>query len=68
VAPEIAAQRIAARLQTSDPSDATPEIAAHVRAHIDEWPESVSLDTNQPRDATLREAIATCVRARGLIG
>jgi predicted kinase len=65
VAADIAARRIAARLQTSDPSDATPEIAAHVRAHIDEWPESVSIDTNRPRDATLRQAIAGCVRARG---
>ena len=60
VAPEIAAQRIAARLQTSDPSDATPEIAAHVRAHLEDWPESVPIDTSRPRDVTLRAAIAAC--------
>ena len=68
VAPEIAVQRIVARLQTSNASDATAEIAAHVRAHTDEWPESVSMDTNRPQEATLREAIACCVRARGLVG
>jgi uncharacterized protein len=68
VAPEIAAQRIAARLQTSDPSDATPEIAAHVRAHLEEWPESVPIDTSRPRDGSLREAIAACQAARGLVG
>jgi aminoglycoside phosphotransferase family enzyme/predicted kinase len=67
-APEIAAQRITARLQTSDPSDATPEIAAHVRAHLEEWPESVPIDTNRRRDASLGDAIAACVRARGLDG
>lgn len=68
VAPDIAAQRISARLQTLDPSDATPEIAAHVRAHLEEWPESVPVDTNQPRDAAARVAIAVCERARRLAG
>ncbi|MEO5840383.1 MAG: AAA family ATPase [Acidimicrobiales bacterium] len=68
VAPEIAAQRIAARLQTSDPSDATPEIAAHLRAHVDDWPESTTIDTQRPRDSTTRAAVAVYERARNFDG
>ncbi|MEO8697933.1 MAG: AAA family ATPase [Acidimicrobiales bacterium] len=68
VAPEIAAQRIAARLQTADPSDATPEIAAHLRSQVDSWPESVTIDTQRARDITTRAAVAACDRARNLAG
>jgi aminoglycoside phosphotransferase family enzyme/predicted kinase len=64
VAPEIAAQRIAARLQTSDPSDATPEIATFLRAQGDPWPESVTIDTQRARKITTVAAVAACERER----
>ena len=64
VAPEVAAARIAARMQTSDPSDATPEIADHLRAHLDPWPESVTIDTNRARQTTTQEATDACLKTR----
>jgi predicted kinase len=67
VPPDVATARIAARMQTSDPSDATPEIADHLRAHLDPWPESVTIDTNRPRDATTQEARAAAVATRRAI-
>lgn len=67
VAPEIAGQRIAARMKTSDPSDATPEIADHLRANLDPWPESVTIETQRAREATAHDAIAACGHARGLV-
>ena len=68
VTPEIAAQRIAARMQTSDPSDATPEVADHIRAHHDPWPESVTVDTNRSREATTHDAVEACDHARRILG
>lgn len=66
VAPDVATARIAARMQTSDPSDATPEIADHLRAHLDPWPESVTIDTNRPRETTTQEATAASVARRAI--
>ena len=44
----VAKDRIARRMGSpDDPSDATPEIAEHVAASFDPWPEGVVVDTNQ---------------------
>jgi uncharacterized protein len=65
--PVIAEKRIAARMQTADPSDATPEIAAHMRSLFEPWPESVPIETDGGRDAATEAAVAACRRARGSV-
>lgn len=56
----VARARIVARMQTSDPSDATPEIADHLRARFEPWPESVSIDTSVDRRASVEAAVGVC--------
>jgi aminoglycoside phosphotransferase family enzyme len=46
---EVAAARVSARrARERDASDATPEIAAAMRARSDSWPEATVLDTTRP--------------------
>ena len=62
--PAIAAQRITARMQTTDASDATPEIASHLQNVADPWPESTPVATDGQRDAAAEKAIGMCLAAR----
>jgi aminoglycoside phosphotransferase family enzyme/predicted kinase len=59
-----AASRIHARMRTDDPSDATPEIAAHLRSRREQWPEAVVISTAGDVAVAVDAAMATCDRAR----
>ncbi|MEM7271915.1 MAG: AAA family ATPase [Actinomycetota bacterium] len=55
VAPvDIAKARILQRSSaTHNPSDATPDIADHIAARFDDWPEAITVDTTEPPPATV---------------
>ena len=61
--PEVAAERVARRLDAphgttaTSASDATPEIARTMAARAEPWTEALSLDTSGARDATLVAAL-----------
>ncbi len=55
----VAAARITERRAAGrDPSDATPEIAARLRAIAGEWSSATTIDTSGPPGASLRAALA----------
>ena len=55
---ETAKERIARRLASVwNPSDATPEIADHLFARREPWPEAVQIDTARPPGAVLATAV-----------
>lgn len=55
----VAEQRIMGRLATgSDPSDATPAVAAVMAQRFDAWPEVVAVDTARPLDLAVAQAMA----------
>lgn len=55
---EVAWRRIAARAQAGeDPSEATPEIAAHMAAEADAWPRAAVVDTDGPPSRSLAAAL-----------
>jgi len=55
----VAAERIRARLAAgSDPSDATPAVAAAMAARFDPWPEATDLDTAGAVDSSVAPAVA----------
>jgi aminoglycoside phosphotransferase family enzyme/predicted kinase len=59
---EVAARRTRRRLSTgSDPSEATPEVAARLAADAAPWPEAVELDTSRSLGSAvgLAEAVVT---------
>jgi aminoglycoside phosphotransferase family enzyme/predicted kinase len=64
--PAIARERILARMGTENTSDATPDIADHLRAHFAPWPESSGVDTTQDRELAADAAVGLCQRARRL--
>ncbi len=59
VAPDaVAEDRIRQRNRDrSDPSDATPDVAAEMARHMDPWPESTALATARPREEVLLDAL-----------
>lgn len=60
VAPEIAAQRIALRLEVgTDPSDATPEIAELMAARSEPWPEATTISTDVAPERVVEAALAS---------
>ncbi len=61
---QVAAARIAVRMGTDDRSDATPEIAAHLRALREPWPEAITVSTVGRLDATVESVTTTCREAR----
>ena len=62
---ETAKERIARRLASVwNPSDATPEIADHLFARREPWPEAVRVDTAQPPGVVLATAVRAVDRAR----
>jgi predicted kinase len=62
--PTIARERILARMSVANTSDATPEIADHLRARFAAWPESSGVDTAQARHLAAEAAVAICEDAR----
>ncbi|MEW6471241.1 MAG: AAA family ATPase [Actinomycetota bacterium] len=57
--PDVAEQRIRQRLAAgSDPSDATPAVAAAMAARFDDWPAASTVDTTGRVDASVDEALA----------
>ena len=65
VAPDVADQRAATRLrQAGDASDASPSIAADLRARFAPWPGAASVDTERPPDI-LAEWMLTRLRRAG---
>ncbi len=53
----VAKERIARRMASlHNPSDATPEIADHLAAHFDRWPEAVKIDTKQSVAGSIEDA------------
>jgi aminoglycoside phosphotransferase family enzyme/predicted kinase len=55
---EVAAARMARRAaKGTDPSDATPIIAAQMAAHADPWPEATTITTTADRASTLAAAL-----------
>ena len=62
--PELASVRVAARRAAgTDPSDATPELAAAIAADFAAWPEAAVVDTSGPIDDSLRQALDVVRRA-----
>jgi len=61
----IAKERIARRLSSlQNPSDATPQIADHVRSRFDGWPEATELSTGGSVDQTIDDGVRiVCGRA-----
>ena len=56
--PAVAAARIAARRAAGgDASDATVDVAAHLRGRFDPWPEAVVVDTTRPLGECVRQAL-----------
>ena len=64
VDPVVAAQRIAARMTAASTSDATPEVAAHMRDLVEPWQESTPIDTSRDRDTMLAAAVDSYENAR----
>lgn len=58
----VADARIAARRPGADPSQATPAVAAALRAAADPWPEATTVPTDRP----LPESVGIAVEALGL--
>ena len=57
--PAVAAERIAARRAAGgDASDATVDVAVHLRRRFDPWPEAVVVDTTRPLGECVRQALA----------
>jgi aminoglycoside phosphotransferase family enzyme/predicted kinase len=58
-APDVSVRRIRARLtQAGEASDATPAIAAAMRAAADPWPEATIITTEVPLDESVQTALA----------
>ena len=56
---DVVRARIAARRAAGgDPSDATEDVAVHLRGRLDPWPEAVRIDTTQPLEACVGQAEA----------
>lgn len=55
--PAVADARIAARRPGDDPSEATPAVAAALRAAADPWPQAVEVPTDRPLEETVRIAL-----------
>jgi uncharacterized protein len=64
--PEVAAARIRSRPPT-DPSDATPEVAARLAENADPWPTATPIDTSGPPDAALAVALGLIATPRSEI-
>lgn len=55
---DTAAKRITERMKTADRSDATPDVAAHLRALFEPWPEAVAVSTAGDVEAAVNIAVA----------
>lgn len=62
--PEVAAARIRSRSLT-DPSDATPEVAARMAEDTDPWASATPIDTSGPPEAALAAALEIVATASG---
>ena len=62
--PEVARQRITARMRAVSASDATPEVADHLRELAEPWPESQAIDTSRNFDDVALAALTAYERAR----
>lgn len=56
--PEVARERLLARVPDEDPSDATPEVAERMAATADPWPQAKVVDTSRDRAASVAGALA----------
>lgn len=66
--PEVVAARITARRSAGgDASDATVEVAEHLRRRAHPWPEATTLDTSGPLDTSLGRAL-DAVGEAGAVG
>ena len=55
--PEVARDRLLARVPGEDPSDATPDVAELMAATADPWPQAKVVDTSRDRAASLAGAL-----------